>query len=206
MHVYEYVGMRKFGSVTQRLLETCRRLRWRVLPIGTRFGIRHCCGYYIYWTVIMQFYISFFFLLLLEEMKITFNNQELQYVWKTDFLNNFAKNSQNYYRKMHGIFKVGLQNTACITSMSVFFTNLVNGLVINRSSHLRYSVKKVFLEISQNSQTNQLCLSLFFNKVAGLRPATLLKKRHGHRCFPVNFVKFIRTPFYIEHVWWLLLH
>ena len=28
-----------------------------------------------------------------------------------------------------------------------------------------------------------LCQSLFFNKVAGLRPATLLKKRLGHRCF-----------------------
>ena len=47
MHVYEYVGMCKFGNVTQRLPESCRRLRWRVLPIGTRFGIRHCCGYYI---------------------------------------------------------------------------------------------------------------------------------------------------------------
>ena len=30
-----------------------------------------------------------------------------------------------------------------------------------------------------------LCQSLFFNKVAGLR----------HRCFPVNFAKFLRTPF-----------
>ena len=40
-----------------------------------------------------------------------------------------------------------------------------------------------------------MCQSLFFNKVAGLRPATLLKKRLWHRCFPVNFVKFIRTPF-----------
>ena len=26
------------------------------------------------------------------------------------------------------------------------------------------------------------------------RPATLLKKRLCHRCFPVNFVKFLRTP------------
>ena len=50
-----------------------------------------------------------------------------------------------------------------------------------------------------------LCQPLFFNKVAGLRPATLLKKRHWHRCFPVNFVKFLRTPFFIEHLWWLLL-
>ena len=27
------------------------------------------------------------------------------------------------------------------------------------------------------------------------RPATLLKKRLWHRCFPVNFAKFLRTPF-----------
>ena len=30
---------------------------------------------------------------------------------------------------------------------------------------------------------------------AVLRPATLLKKRLWHRCFPGNFVKFLRTPF-----------
>ena len=28
-----------------------------------------------------------------------------------------------------------------------------------------------------------------------LRSATLLKERIWHRCFPVNFVKFLRTPF-----------
>ena len=38
--------------------------------------------------------------------------------------------------------------------------------------------------------------SLCFNKVAGLEAATILKKRLLHRCFPVNFVKFVRTPFY----------
>ena len=37
--------------------------------------------------------------------------------------------------------------------------------------------------------------SLLFNKVAGLRPATLLKGRLWHRCFPVNFAKFVRAPF-----------
>ena len=50
-----------------------------------------------------------------------------------------------------------------------------------------------------------LCQSLFFNKVVGLRPATLLKKRLWRRCFPVNFVKFLRIPFLTEHLWWLLL-
>ena len=40
-----------------------------------------------------------------------------------------------------------------------------------------------------------LCQRLLFNKVAGIRPATLLKKRHRRRCFLVNFAKFLRTPF-----------
>ena len=40
-----------------------------------------------------------------------------------------------------------------------------------------------------------LCQSLFFNKDANLRPATLLKKRLWHRCFSVKFTKILRTPF-----------
>ena len=39
----------------------------------------------------------------------------------------------------------------------------------------------------------------------GLRPATLLKKRLWHRCFSVDFVKFLKTPFLTERLWWLLL-
>ena len=35
-----------------------------------------------------------------------------------------------------------------------------------------------------------------------LRPATFLKKRLWHRCFPANFTKFLRTPFLQN---WLLL-
>ena len=35
-------------------------------------------------------------------------------------------------------------------------------------------------------------------------PATLLKKRLWHRCFPLNFAKFQRTPFLTEHFGWLL--
>ena len=65
--------------------------------------------------------------------------------------------------------------------------------------------KKVFLEISQNSQENTCAKVTFLNKVAALRPVTLLKKRLWHRCFPVNFVKFLRTPLFTEHLWWLLL-
>ena len=63
------------------------------------------------------------------------------------------------------------------------------------SSYPEVFCKKVFLEISQNSQENT-CARAFFNKVAGLRPPALLKKKLRHRCFPVNFVKFRRTLFY----------
>ena len=57
---------------------------------------------------------------------------------------------------------------------------------INRSSHQRCSVKK---DVLRN-----------FAKLSGkhLRPATLLKKRPCHKCFPVNFAKFLRTPFFAE--------
>ena len=47
--------------------------------------------------------------------------------------------------------------------------------------------------------------SLFFNKAAGLRPATLSKMRPLRTCFPVNIAQFLRTSFFIEHLWWLLL-
>ena len=40
---------------------------------------------------------------------------------------------------------------------------------------------------------------------AGFSPPTLLNKRPLHRCFPMKFAKFSRTPFLIEHLRWLLL-
>ena len=41
----------------------------------------------------------------------------------------------------------------------------------------------------------RLCRNFFFNIAAGLRTATLLKKRVRHRFFPVNFLKFLKTAF-----------
>ena len=59
----------------------------------------------------------------------------------------------------------------------------------------RCSVKKVLckkdaLRTFAKFTGKHLRQSLFFNTIAGLRPATLLKKRLWHRCFPVNFTKF----------------
>ena len=55
--------------------------------------------------------------------------------------------------------------------------------------------EKVVLRNFTKFTGKHLCQSLFFNKVANLRPATLLKERLWHRCFPVNFWKFRRIPF-----------
>ena len=78
-------------------------------------------------------------------------------------------------------------------------------LSLCRSSRPKVFCKNVFLEISQKFTSKRLCQSLFFNKVAGLRPATVLKKKLWHRCFPVNFTKFLRVPFLTERLWWVLL-
>ena len=70
-----------------------------------------------------------------------------------------------------------------------------HGFDKNRSSHQRCPVRKGVLRNFATFTRKHLCQSLYFNKVAGLRPATLLKNRLWHRYFPVNFAKFLRTPF-----------
>ena len=55
------------------------------------------------------------------------------------------------------------------------------------------SVKKVFLVTAQNSQENT-CTSVSF-----------LKKRLWYRCFLGDFLKFLKTPFFADHLRWLLL-
>ena len=64
------------------------------------------------------------------------------------------------------------------------FSQIILKRIITEAVVPRCSVKKMFLEISQKK---------------------IQKKRLWYRCFLVNFVKFLRTPFYIEHLWWLLL-
>ena len=64
-----------------------------------------------------------------------------------------------------------------------------------RSSHPEVFCKKGVLRNFANFAGKHLCQSLFFNKIEDLNPATLLKKSLWHRCFPVNFAKFLRTSF-----------
>ena len=63
-----------------------------------------------------------------------------------------------------------------------------------RSSRPDVLCKKVVLKISQIHRKTPVPESLF------------LKKRLWHKCFSMNFEKFLRTPFFIEHLRWLLLY
>ena len=65
----------------------------------------------------------------------------------------------------------------------------------NRNSDQRCSMKEGVLRNFKKFTGKHLHQSLFLNKVAGL-----------HRRFPVNFEIFLRTPLFIEHLWWLLLN
>ena len=83
-----------------------------------------------------------------------------------------------------------------IICLSNFFQGKYDKMMTSiRSSYRRCSIKNGVLKNFTKFTGKHLCQSLFFNKVADLRPATLLKRRLYHRYFPVNFVKFFKAPF-----------
>ena len=49
-------------------------------------------------------------------------------------------------------------------------------------------------------------LESLFNKVACLEACNFIKKRLQRRCFLMNIAKFLRTAFFIEHLWRMLLN
>ena len=68
----------------------------------------------------------------------------------------------------------------------------------------RCYVQNLLLKISQIHRKIPVPESLF-NKVAGMRPTTLLKKRFWHRYFPVNFAEFLRKPLLTKPLLWPLV-
>ena len=48
-----------------------------------------------------------------------------------------------------------------------------------------------------------LCYSLFINKIAGLRPETLLKRETLAEVFACEFCEIFKNNFFMEQLWWL---
>ena len=59
----------------------------------------------------------------------------------------------------------------------------------------RIGVLKNFVHFTRKHR----CESLF-NKVASLNTCNFIKKSLRHRCFPLKCTKFLRTPFFTEHL------
>ena len=73
-----------------------------------------------------------------------------------------------------------------------------------RTSRLEVFRKKGVLKNFANFTEKHLCQSLGL-ELCQASPYNLLKKRPWYRRFSVKFAKFLRTPFFIEHLRWLLL-
>ena len=75
----------------------------------------------------------------------------------------------------------------------------LSDILIGNKQGLKQPVRKGVLRNFAKFSGKYQRQSHFFNRVACLRPATLLKKRLWHKCFPVNFATFLgvlsyRTP------------
>ena len=105
--------------------------------------------------------------------------------------------------------KLGIQNTKHTKHKTLAHDDINDQFcdIMKRSSHRRCSIKRLFSKILQKLQ-EKTCVgvSLFPNKIAGLSPVTLLTKKLRHKCFLVNFAKFLRTAFFKEQPLWLLLY
>ena len=90
----------------------------------------------------------------------------------------------------HGVIRFTFTFFLIITTTIVNISNVcflfkLKRLQRIRSSHRRcFIIKGVLINFTKFTG-KQLCQSLFFNKVAGVR----------QRFFPVTFAKFLRTPF-----------
>ena len=98
-----------------------------------------------------------------------------------------------------------LKRQSKVFRMSFFAKNITKFF---RNNHWRSSIKKVFLEILQNSQENTCATASFSIKLQALVLQLYLKRDFGTgvllwilQSFPVNCTKFLRTLFFTEHLW-----
>ena len=73
-------------------------------------------------------------------------------------------------------------------------------LNIYRSSHRRFSIEKGVLKNFTKFTGKHLYPSLFFKKVGGLRPTTLLKKTLA-QVFSCEFCEIFNNTFFTRHLW-----
>ena len=76
------------------------------------------------------------------------------------------------------------------------YFGLLKSLTMFRSSHWRCSIKKMFLEISQNSQKTPVPESPFFSRKA----CNFIKKETLAQVFSCEFCEISKNKFFTEHL------
>ena len=85
-----------------------------------------------------------------------------------------------------------------LSSINIFLNSVVYEIYYSISqnfSHTYSYAQPTFTCFKSTMETRVEHHQFIFISTSDLRPATLLKKRLSHWCFPVNFAKFLRTTF-----------
>ena len=90
-----------------------------------------------------------------------------------------------------------------MSNVQIYPLALFSCCSIQKISRSELFCKKGVLKNFAKSTGKYMCH--IHREIQGLGPTTLLKKRLWHRWFPVNFTKFLRKPFFTEHLRWMLL-
>ena len=76
--------------------------------------------------------------------------------------------------------------------------NIIQMKTYSKSNYQWYSIKKLFLNISQNSQENTCAKASFLIKLP--EACSSIKMRLWQRCFSVNFYGIFKNIFFTEHL------
>ena len=102
--------------------------------------------------------------------------------------------------KLFCVIKLTLQSVkVSSSSKSSLLFAIVYWCETNRSSLLQMLFKIDVLKNFTYFTGKHLCWSLFLINLQAWR-------RLQHRCFPVKFATFLKTPSFTEDLWWLLLN
>ena len=77
------------------------------------------------------------------------------------------------------------------------------GILPNRNSHQRFSIRKDVLKNFTKFTEKHPCQSLFFNKIAGLRPevCNFIKQETLAQVFFCEFCEIFKNTYFTEHLW-----
>ena len=133
-------------------------------------------------------------------------------------ITSYVKDAKDFIQTLNQIEKVPEDSLLVTLDVKSLYTHIPNNegiktvkeafykkhpnKTISRSSHQRRSMEKGVLKNFTKFTGNSCARASFSNKVAGLRPSTLLKKRICHRClFSCEFCEISKNTLFTEHLW-----